>query len=397
MGGQILAVLLVILVLVGIVLLAINDPSAIPANSRHPAAADLYQAQAAARATATVATAQEAGANAMVDAAHQATTEALQATAEAQRAAQAAADATRQAQVDATAAVVAAAESTRQATLEEIALQATLEAGRALATDAARSQIATVQAQHVQATESARSTSQAALAHAVATAESATATAEYVAPTRTIVASDTETYLTSREWERRTAPWKEIGKAAFWTALGVLTLLACAWVFPRAWIALQMRFLRVKEDGDGPEWMVIGAQGLIKAWSGAFQATSYNSDRDRGPGQTLDPYQEAGLLPGGDPRVTERDQIVQGLTRPVQAAAAAGDSGSLRRASRRPGAAGGTMSTRNPLAAIPGVSSTGRRAYRVIPPGASLPPPVRRALDAAVVAHLDNDWRVEDA
>ncbi|MCP4589860.1 MAG: hypothetical protein GY842_03890, partial [bacterium] len=196
-------------------------------------------------------------------------------------------------------------------------------------------------------------------------------------------AADTAAYVTAKTWEQRMAPWEFIGKGLFWTATGVFCFLACLWVFPRAWIALQMRFLRVNDEADGPQWMLVGTKGLIDAWTGKFKATPYNGDRDRGPGQTIDPDRDGGLLPGSDPKVTERDQIVDGLTRPVQASARGNGAG--RRAVRLPAPRWNHAPVGGP-----------QRGYRVLRPGAALPRPVRRVLDEAVVASLDRDWEERD-
>jgi hypothetical protein len=129
--------------------------------------------------------------------------------------------------------------------------------------------------------------------------------------------------------------------------------------------------------------MLVGTKGLVEAWTGKFKATSYNSDRDRGPGQTIDPDRDGDLLPGSDPRVTERDQIVDGLTRPVQAAARGNGTGWRR--SQLPAPRWNHAPVGGP-----------QRAYRVLRPGAALPSQVRRVLDEAVVASLDRDWEARD-
>ncbi|MCP4542464.1 MAG: hypothetical protein GY832_35520 [Chloroflexi bacterium] len=377
MGRAIVILLVVPLVIVGLVLLAARDPgSQMPfvtpgTNNDNDTnvIGDLIRLQAEARATSTVAAAQEAGADGMVAAMWQSTAEAQQARDHATAIAIASIEATRQAQA-------AAAEATKRAeialtsvAIEKIVVEATIEAGQAQAT-------ATAEAQRDQATATAR-------ANATSTAVAATATANYVAPTSTAIAADTSAYVAEKTWEARTVPWTTVGKMAFWTALASFFILACVWIFPRAWIAVQMRFLRVDDEADGPQWMFVGTKGLIEAWSGQFKGTSYNSDRDRGPGQTIDPDRKAGLLPGSDPRVTERDQIVDALTRPVQAAGKGNGVGPRRPALPTP---------RWRHAPVGGPA----RAYRVLRPGSTLPPQVQRVLDHAVVASLNRDWEERD-
>lgn len=382
MGRAVVILLVVPIVIIGLALLAAHDPGSqmsfpAPSSGDMDAGVDPVRLQAEARATSTVAAAQEAGADGMVTAMWQSTTEAQRARDDATATAIAAVEATRQAQAAATARAEAAIEATKRAeisltsvAIEKMVVEATIEAGQAQST-------ATAEAQREQATATAR-------ADATRTAVAATATAEYVAPTSTAIAADTSAYVTEKTWEARTVPWTTVGKVAFWSALALFFILACVWIFPRAWIAIQMRFLRVNDKADGPQWMIVGTRGLIEAWSGKFKATPYNSDRDRGPGQTIDPDREADLLPGSDPRVTERDQLVDALTRPVQAAAAVGNGARPRRPALP------TPRWRHAPVAGPA------RPYRVLRPGTALPAPVQRVLDHAVVASLDRDWEERD-
>jgi hypothetical protein len=281
------------------------------------------------------------------------------------------AQSTAQSRANATSTADAGIEATRQAHIQEteIAIEATVIA-------------ATLQAGYDQATETAEANrvraTATAEAQATSTAMAATATAVIEGPTATVAIANTNAYLTEKKWQEQTAPFRYIGMTAFWMALGILFILACAWLLPRAWIALQMRFLRVDNEADGPRWMLVGTRNFIEAWAGKFQVTAYDSDRDRGPGQTIDPHQSPGLLPGSDPRVTERDQIVDGLTRPVLAA---GNKAATPR--RRLQAPRWTQ--------VPGTSPG--RSYRVLQPGAELPASVRRQIDETVIAHLDGDWR----
>ncbi len=340
------------------------------------AADDPVGTQIAAQATSTVAAAQQAGADMMV-------TAMAQSTQEAQAAAAAAAEATRQAQIAATARVEAAAEATKRAeiaatsvAIEQIVVQATIEAGRAQGTATAQAQATGAAIVVAEATSAAR-------AQATRTAVAATTTAVWVEPTLDVINADTSAYVTEKTWAERTTPWTTVGKALFWSALGLLTVLACAWVFPRAWIALQMRFLRVNNEADGPEWMIVGTKGLIQAWTGMFKATPYSSDRDRGPGQTIDPDRSEGLLPGSDPAVTRRDQATQGLARPVLAATRPAIPSRVGRSlTQTPGilGRGGRDLTRQ------------RRPYRVLQPDTPLPPTVQGELDDIVLQQLDKDW-----
>jgi hypothetical protein len=211
----------------------------------------------------------------------------------------------------------------------------------------------------------------------------ATATADFVAPTSTAIAADTSAYVTEKTWTQRTIPWTVVGKALFWSALGLFAILACVWVFPRAYVALQMRFLRVDDEADGSEWLFVGTKGLLGAWLEAAKVTPYNGDRDRGPGQTIDPDRPPGLLPGSDPKVTERDQFVDALTRPVQATA--GGNGAGLRRPVLPAPRWNHAPVSGPV-----------RPYRVLRPGTALPPQVQRVLDSTVVAALDRDWEERD-
>ncbi|MCP4591887.1 MAG: hypothetical protein GY842_14215 [bacterium] len=350
--------------LVVVVLLAMACVSTVTAPTGSNPNDDPLMAQAYARMTATAAADAQFQADLVVTAIAQKTAAAM--TMEAN-----AAHSTAQARTNATATADAGIQATRQTRIQEteIAIEATVIA-------------ATLQAGHDQATSTAE-------AQATSTAMAATATAVIEGPTATVAIADTEAYLTEKEWERRTAPYKHIGITVFWTALGIFFVLACFWLFPRAWIALQMRFLRVDNKADAPRWMLVGTRNFIEAWTGRFQATPYNDDRDRGPGQTIESDRPAGLLPGSDPRVTERDQIVDGLTRPVLAASLSN--------SRSMKAAGGKSTTpRRRLPAprwtqVPGTSPG--RPYRVLKPGVELPASVRRQMDDTVIAHLDGDWR----
>ncbi len=360
MGRAVVIFLVVPLVIIGLVLLAVHDtgnqtPFVAPDKSGGTnVGGDPVRLQAEARATA----------------------EAQQARDNATATAIAAIEATRQAQAAATASAEAAAEATKRAeialtsvAIEKMVVEATIEAGQAQST-------ATAEAQRDQATTTAK-------ANATSTAVAATATADYVAPTTTAIAADTSAYVTEKTWEARTVPWTTVGKVVFWSALALFFILACVWIFPRAWIAVQMRFLRINDEVDGPQWMIVGTKGLMEAWLGKFKATSYNSDRDRGPGQTIDPDRDADLLPGSDPRVTERDQFVDALTRPVQAAVR-----------------GGGARLKRPMLPAPrwrhAPVAGPMRPYRVLRPGTTLPPQVQRVLDHTVVASLDRDWEERD-
>jgi len=327
--------------LTGLVLLAAQE-----AAGGRSTVSDPIRLQAEARATATIAAAQEAGADALVDAMRQT-------TAEAQRAA--------------------------QAEIAAMVAMETIEAGRDQATS-------TAEALRDQATSTAEAgrdqTTATAQAQATSTAVAIIKTAVALQPTETVVAANASAYVAQKDWERRMAPYRAIGEAVFWSALGLFFVLACLWVFPRAWVAIQTRFLRVDNEADGVKWMFVGA-GVVDAWRGKFKFTPYDHDRDRGPGQTIDPHRPDGLLPGSDPRVTERDQAVQALTRPVLAAG--GGNGTSPRRRNFP-----VRTTLAPLAARPGPS----RSYRVLQPGAALPAPVQRVLDNAVIASLDRDWEV---
>jgi hypothetical protein len=351
--------------LVVVVLLAMACVSTVTAPTAPIAPnGDPLMAQAYARMTATAAADAQFQADLVVTAAAQKTAAAM--TMEASYA-----QSTAQARADATSTADAGIESTRQAHIQEteIAIEATVVA-------------ATLQAGHDQATETAEANrvraTATAEAQATSTAMAATATAVIEGPTATVAFADTEAYLTEKEWERRTAPYKHVGMVVFWTALGAFFVLACFWLFPRAWIALQMRFLRADSEADAPRWMLVGTRNFIEAWTGRFQATPYNDDRDRGPGQTIESDRPAGLLPGSDPRVTERDQIVDGLTRPVLAA-------------RNKAATPRRRLPASRWTQVPGTSPG--RSYRVLQPGAELPASVRRQIDETVIAHLDGDWR----
>ncbi len=350
--GRVIVITVCALVVVVLLAMACVSTVTTPAVPIDPNG-DPLMAQAYARMTATAAADAQFQADLVVTAAAQKTMAAM--TMEASYA-----QSTAQARADATSTADAGIQATRQAHIQEteIAIEATVVA-------------ATLQAGQDQATSTAE-------AQATSTAMAATATAVIEGPTATVAFADTEAYLTEKEWERRTAPYKHVGMVVFWTALGTFFVLACFWLFPRAWIALQMRFLRADSEADAPRWMLVGTRNFIEAWTGRFQATPYNDDRDRGPGQTIESDRPAGLLPGSDPRVTERDQIVDGLTRPVLAA---GNKAATPR--RRLQAPRWTQ--------VPGASPG--RSYRVLQPGAELPASVRRQVDETVIAHLDGDWR----
>ncbi|RLC79498.1 MAG: hypothetical protein DRJ03_23380 [Chloroflexi bacterium] len=341
-----------------------------------PAGFDPLMNQANARMTATAAAAAQTEADVVVTAIAQKTAQARREEFHALTVEAAQANATTQSQADATATIEAQAQATAQSHVEETRMAiegtmvaATLQAGQSQGT-------ATAEAQRSQATSTAQ-------AQVAGTATAATATAQVENPIATRTAADTAAYVTTKTWEQRMAPWESVGKALFWTAIGLFGFLACLWVFPRAWIALQMRFLRVDDEADGSQWMFVGSKGLIQAWTGKFKATSYNGDRDRGPGQTIDSDREADLLPGSDPRVTERDQFVDALTRPVQVAARGNGT-----RPKRPSLP--TPRWRHAPVAGPA------RPYRVLQPGTTLPPQVQRVLDHAVVASLDRDWEERD-
>jgi len=346
------AIILSVSLLVVIALLAMACVS-----TSTPAGFDPLMNQASARMTVTAAHVVQAEADAIVTAIVQKTVEARQEDLHRLTVEASVAQATAQASADATATVVAQAEATAQRHVEETLVAATLQAGQAQATSTAQAQ-------------------------ATGTAVAATATAQIENPIATRTAAETEAYVTTKTWEQRMAPWEFVGKALFWTAIGLFFVLACAWVFPRAWIALQTRFLRFDGGaGDGPKLVLVGSKGWTDAWLGRFVTTFYDGDRDRGPGQSIDQGGNASLLPGSDPRVTERDQIVDGLTRPVQAAR-----NDARSRTPRPRAP-------QPWRAMPAPSA---RQYRVLNPEAALPSQVERVLDAAVMEKLDRDWEGEE-
>lgn len=229
-------------VLVVVVLLAMACVSTVTAPTAPiDSNSDPLMAQAYARMTATAAADAQFQADLVVTAAAQKTMAAMTMEANYARS-------TAQARADATSTADAGIQATRQAHIQEteIAIEATVVA-------------ATLQAGHDQATSTAE-------AQATSTAMAATATAVIEGPTATVAIADTEAYLTEKEWERRTAPYKHVGMAIFWTALGTFFVLACFWLFPRAWIALQMRFLRADSEADAPRWMLVGTRNFIEAW-----------------------------------------------------------------------------------------------------------------------------------
>jgi hypothetical protein len=338
-----------------------------------PGGFDPLMNQASARMTATAAAAAQVQADAVVAAIVQKTAEARQETLHALTVEAAQANATAQARADATATAAAQAAATAQSYVEEtrVAIEGTVVAATLQASSAQGT--ATAEAQQVQATSTAQ-------AQATGTATAATATAQVENPIATRTAADTAAYVTTKTWEQRMAPWEFVGKALFWAALGVFFLLACVWVFPRAWLAVQTRFLRFDSGaGDAPQVLLVGSRGWVDAWLGRFMATFYDGDRDRGPGQSIDQDGHAQLLPGSDPKVTERDQVVDALTRPEQA---------------RTTQANGRFRPRDPRwQALPTRSAP--RQYRVLDPQTALPPPVARVMDAAVMETLDRDWEAE--
>jgi hypothetical protein len=255
--------------------------------------------------------------------------------------------------------IVAATVVARQ-TAEAVQSTAQVQAERQQATVEAREQFffeltqtaiavqatATAEA-HRTATAVAATTTAAARAQATATAEAnATSTAVFdVIATQTAAPIETRTAgqlaeeqaerdvrLKRLEWEEKTAALVYVAEIAFWGTLIVICLWTLVWAIPRLYHLLALK-LGSRNDGGGDKavFFVPLMDGLRAAWLDAPRLLAYDHDRDRGPGQVID-GSRTGLLPGGDPSVTFRDQAIDMQTRPV---IAAGGHGRLTAASHR--------------------------------------------------------------
>ncbi len=216
----------------------------------------------------------------------------------------------------------------------QIAVAATSTAAALQATRTAEANATGTAIAYAQATETAqahRTATAIAYTQATATAQAAqTATAVYyaeqtavAAPTATLTAANLATELTQRRWEQATTPIVHVLRLVLWVALALVGVAALVWLIPRAWHALMLRFLAFRTGSpDMPLILAVVNRGLFKAWVQAPQLTTYNADRDGGPGQAIDLNTgDAKALPGGSPEVVRSDQIVDTVTRPVAAAA----------------------------------------------------------------------------
>ena len=215
-----------------------------------------------------------------------------------------------------------------------------------------------------------------AVARATATAEhyaretaTASARATAVAPTVALAQERLETEIKREEWRQATIPIEHILQLLFWVGLIALAIATLVWAIPRAWHTLMLLILRARAGSpDKAVAYILTSAGFLNAWLHAPKLTTYDPDRDEGPGLVVDlETGEACRLPGGSPDTARQDQVVDALTRPAAA------------------------SGRVPL----GVTEQAARAlqappYRILPPG-NPPPQIASALPV-----LDARWREEE-
>lgn len=211
---------------------------------------------------------------------------------------------------------------------DERATQEALEATRTL-----HAQRTATAAAEVSASQTAQAViSQTAIAYAIQTAEAMpTRTAEALALQEQIAKSDAR--VKTAESEQDSAALRHWGNVVLVFLLCALLFVFLLWVSPQAWHSLQVRIASYKHGaGDKPTHFVPSyaqtlpdgrtnpIRALLAPWAGVQTVTTYDQDRDAGPGQRIDLVEGTSTpLTGADPTTTALDQATDMLTRPVLA------------------------------------------------------------------------------